>query len=68
MADASDDLGDRVSEIAQNPQSATSDGQSVTMPKVDDVIKADKYLRQKEAEDKAHRGLRITKLKSPGTV
>lgn len=54
-------------ELAQSPQSASSDGQSVSARSADDVLKLQNAAKAKTAATKAHRGLRFTKLVPPGT-
>ena len=49
-------------------KSATSDGVTTTMDSLKDRIAAERYLAENTAVDKPHRGLRFTKLRSPGTA
>jgi hypothetical protein len=68
MPDASDDLGDTIADAAQGPSSVTSDGHSVSARPLAELIEADRYLRNKEAAERAPRGIRITKLLPPGAA
>ena len=61
-----DDLESRIEDVAAGPQEVTGDGHTVKMPKLPELIEADKYLASKTATGRPHMGLRITKLKMPG--
>lgn len=61
-----EDLSDRIEEAAAAPASVTTDGFSVTNPRLSELIAADEYLTAKRAASKKHRGLRFTKIVPPG--
>jgi hypothetical protein len=61
-----DEIQDELLELAQNPLKMTGDGGDVVERPLVDLIKADQYLRAKTAAEKAHRGIRITRLVPPG--
>ena len=62
------DLTQQIETTAQAPASVSAGGTAVTEPNLQDLVEADRYLAQKEAAAKKHRGLRITKLVPPGSV
>lgn len=47
---------------------AVSDGVAVTAMSIDEQIKAERHLADSAAIDRPHRGMRFTKLRSPGTA
>lgn len=59
-------LSDNLEEIAQQPQSVSVDGQSVSQRPIGDLIAADKYRRATQANRDATLGLRIRRIKLPG--
>lgn len=61
-----DDIADAIAENAAGPKSVTSDGMNVSQHSIGDQIKAQRHLENEEAAGQKHRGLRITKLRSPG--
>jgi hypothetical protein len=65
------DLTDTILQTAQEPASASSDGQSATAHSLKDLIEADKYLSQQAggaALPRKSRGLRFNRIVPPGSV
>lgn len=62
----SDDITDQITTLAQSPLKASGDSGSVEMPKLTDLIEADRYLASKSAASKKNRGVRFTKIIPPG--
>jgi hypothetical protein len=63
----SDEIRDKISEVAQGPAAVRTDAGEVTAQDIESMIAADKYLAAKAAMSRANRGLRINKLLPPGT-
>lgn len=64
----SEEIRQAIEENAKGPKQVSSDGTSVQQHSIDDQIKADRHLAQQDAAKKPRRGLRFTKLISPGSV
>ena len=60
------DLEQTIETAAENPQSATVDGVTVTQRSISELIEADKYLQAKKALRRKNRGLIYTKIVPPG--
>lgn len=60
------DLTDTIETNAEGPKRVTGDTGSVEQHSLQDQIAADRYLKGDEGAEKAHRGLRFTKLVMPG--
>jgi hypothetical protein len=60
------DLEAAIETAAENPQSASVDGVTVTQRSLSELIEADKYLQAKKAARRKNRGLRYTKIVPPG--
>ncbi len=58
-------IEEAIETVAEGPAKATIDGDSVEQQKIEDLIKADKYLRGKEASRATGLGLKILGLR-PG--
>lgn len=52
----------------QKPKSATVDGNTATQHSLPDQIKADQYLKGKEATSGSKRGFQLGKFKPPGAT
>ncbi len=61
-----DELEDVIATNAARPKKAETDAGTVEMHPLPDLIEADRYLKQKAAGGKPHRGVRFTKLVPPG--
>lgn len=61
-------LSDNLEEIAQQPQSVSVDGQSVSQRPIKDLIELDKYQRATRANRDATMGLRIRRIQFPGAT
>lgn len=57
---------DAVEQVALGPKSVSVDGRSVQEHSIPDLIDAAKFAQANRNSSKAHRGLRFTKLVSPG--
>lgn len=63
------DLNDEILENAQGPKKATGDSGSMENHSLLDQIAADKYLASRSATSDGYvRGLRLNRIKPPGTV
>jgi hypothetical protein len=60
------DLESTIETAAENPQSASVDGVTVTQRSLSELIEADKYLQAKKASRRKNRGLRYTRIVPPG--
>jgi hypothetical protein len=60
------DLENTIETAAENPQSASVDGVTVTQRSLSELIEADKYLQAKKASRRKNRGLRYTRIVPPG--
>jgi antitoxin (DNA-binding transcriptional repressor) of toxin-antitoxin stability system len=60
------DLSNDIAQQAVEPIAAAVDGQSATGRPVADLIAADQYLAGKAAARRRRRGIRFTKLTTPG--
>ena len=70
MSDAedADTIADTIAANAAKPAKVTGDAGSVELPKISDLIAAEKYLRAKSATSSPRGGLRFVKLLPPGAV
>jgi hypothetical protein len=66
----SDELRDKISEVASGPKRVRTDAGEVEAQDVAAMIEADKYLSAKAASASTNkrRGLRFNKLLPPGTI
>jgi hypothetical protein len=62
------DLESTIETAAENPQSASVDGVTVTQRSLSELIEADKYLQAKKASRRKNRGLRYTRIVPPGAT
>jgi len=62
----SDDITDAIEENAVSPASVTSDGVTVTMPRLADQIAADKYVKSATARTSPVGALRRVQIVPPG--
>lgn len=65
---ADEDLTETIEEAAAGPKKAAVDGTDVEAQPIPDLIKADQYLKAKQAALKANFGLRLGRLIPPGSV
>ena len=57
-----------IEEVAKGMVDSTSEGsRQVTYKSIEELIKADQYLKAKDAASKEHFGLRFTRLTPPPT-
>ena len=70
MSDAedADTIAERIAANAAKPAKVTGDAGSVELPRISDLIAAEKYLRAKAAANSPRGGLRFVKLQPPGAV
>lgn len=66
MADETGSLDDAIRQNAQGPSEARGDSGGVKQHPLKEQIEADRYLASKEAAKSKSRGLRFTKLATPG--
>lgn len=59
-------LSEVIRENASGPSSATGDSGSVSQHSLRDQIEVDRYLSSKSAVARRNRGLRISRIVSPG--
>ena len=64
----SDELRDKIGEVASGPKRVRTDAGEVEAQDVSSMIEADKYLSAKLASGTKSRGLRFNKLIPPGTT
>lgn len=62
------DLSDQIEDAAGTPKAAMVDGRSATARDIDDLIKADEYLEQKQARSRSTLPIRLAKISPPGSV
>lgn len=62
------DISDAIAANAAGPKKVVSDGVSVEQHPIQDQIAADKYVEGQTAASRKHRGIRFTKLISPGPM
>lgn len=62
------DLTDRIEDAASEPVSMTSDGNSATQRSIDELIKADEYLKANAAVSSSKRGMVFQRMKPPGSA
>ena len=61
-----DDLEKSIRDNASGPAQAHGDAGGVKQHSLQDQIEADRYLASKQAANKNHRGLRLSKISPPG--
>jgi len=61
-----EDIQQAIRDNAQGPTRGTGDAGSVEQHSIDEQIRADRHLAEQTAAKKPRRGLRFTKLISPG--
>ncbi|TWT40502.1 hypothetical protein RAS1_42140 [Phycisphaerae bacterium RAS1] len=61
-----DEIKDAIVENAQGPKRVESDGITVEQHALRDQVAADQHVSAQTGAAQAHRGLRFTKLNSPG--
>lgn len=61
-----DELSAEIAENAAGPKEVTIDGFSTTAHSLPDQIAADKYLRERDAQQAGRPGLKFYKLVPPG--
>lgn len=66
----SDEIANKISEVAQGPASVRTDAGQVDAQSIESMIAADKYLAAKAATQagNSRRGLRFNKLIPPGAT
>ena len=60
------DLSDVIEEAASAPKSTTVDGTTVLEHDLQQLIEADRYLKQSAAQSTAKGGVKFAKLRMPG--
>ena len=70
MSDAedADTIAETIAANAAKPAKVTGDAGSVELPRISDLIAAEKYSRAKAAANSPRGGLRFVKLQPPGAV
>lgn len=68
MPDEQTDFKDAIRENATGPAEVTIDGQTVKQHSLKDQIEADRHLTTGQAADHPRRGIRFSKLVSPGAT
>ena len=63
-----DEITDRLETLAQKPQIVEADGVKVEQHDLKQIVEADRYLSNRNAASKPHRGLRFSKIVPPGAV
>ena len=63
-----DELGEAISNTAQNPARVRTDAGEVESQDLSKLIEADKYLKARDAAAKKTRGLRFNKIVPPGSI
>lgn len=59
---------DKIEELAEAPRKVETEEGTVSERSMDEIIKADKYLKSNSAPDGPLHGLRISKFKPAGPV
>ena len=59
-------LDDAIRDNAAGPSEAHGDSGGVKQHSLKDQIEADRYIASKEATKKKHRGLRLSRISTPG--
>ncbi len=62
------DIADTLETVAGQPKEVQVDGQIVKSQDLDQLIRADQYLKSKDAASKKTSGLRFVKLSQPSSV
>ena len=65
--DKPETVTEAIEQNAMGPRRVQRADESVDQHSLEQQIKADQYLKAEEAAKKPSRGLRITRLRSPGT-
>ncbi len=63
----SDELREKIEEVATNPKKVRTDAGEVESHDIKDLIEFDKYSSAKTAAAQKNRGLRFNKIIPPGT-
>jgi hypothetical protein len=61
------DLSQQIEDDAAQPKRVQGDAGSVEKHPLTEVIAADQYLASQDGVDRAHKGLRFSKWRPPGT-
>lgn len=62
------DLSERIEDAASEPANMVVDGNTTTQRTIDELIKADEYLKANAAAASAKRGLVFQRMKPPGSA
>jgi ABC-type cobalamin transport system ATPase subunit len=62
------DIADTIETVAGQPKEVQVDGQIVKSQDLEQLIRADQYLKSKEAASKKTSGMRFVKLSQPSSV
>lgn len=62
------DISDTIETVAAQPRKVEVDNQIVEAHDLDQLIKADQYLKSKDAAGKKTSGIRFVKLSQPSSV
>ncbi len=62
------DNSGNIESAANSPQAASADGQSVSARSIGDMVLADQYANTVAGAAKKNRGIRYTKMTSPGQI
>jgi ABC-type cobalamin transport system ATPase subunit len=62
------DIADTLETVAGQPKEVQVDGQIVKSQDLEQLIRADQYLKSKEAASKKTSGMRFVKLAQPSSV
>ena len=65
---SSSDINDGIADAATSPKSVTIDGTTTTERSIDELIKADQYLRANKARRGGGLGVRFHKIVPHGSV
>ena len=61
-------LSEVLKKVASGPASVSTDGTTITMPNIKDVIEAQKFLAQMAAAKTPWRAIKFTPISFPGAV
>lgn len=68
MADTTDIIGEALEQAITTPESYEVDGEKITSRSVDDIIKADQYVRRrKKSTRNAFKSLGVNRISTAGT-
>jgi hypothetical protein len=62
------DLTERIEDAASEPANMVVDGNVTTQRSIDELIKADEYLKANEAANSPKKGLVFGRMKPPGSA